>query len=177
MIHKLKRSFHLSILSLLFVLFASLLPYNAVHAETLSDHVGGTYVFAVPDGGWNTAKILLRYEEDYYPLSSFPRNLFSWREQTYYYKFTGMSSGNIRIDLSNFLHTDGTNNKVIYPSGSGDTLFDPTEWDWCGVNYNSEGYEYTNTTNYKGQVTYVVYCIDGMPAEYLDSVVLPFRTQ
>lgn len=88
-----------------------------------------------------------------------------------------MSAGNIKLDVSNFLHTDGTNRKIIYPTGSTPTIFDPTVWDMCEVDYNSDTYEYTNTTNYYGQVTYMVACTDGIPAECFGSVQLSFKTQ
>ena len=69
------------------------------------------HVFAIPDNGWNVVDIELDYYESYYS-STNTQNAFPFRQKFYMIKRSGAGANNISVDVSNALHTDGTN-KVI----------------------------------------------------------------
>ena len=77
--------------------------------------------FAIPDNGWNVVDIELDYYESYYS-STNTQNAFPFRQKFYMIKRSGAGANNISVDVSNALHTDGTNKVIISPFQQGDLL-------------------------------------------------------
>lgn len=187
---KLKRSMVLAVAILCGVLsfditsFASssLLSGSTTDEKTVkslpkkSDEVNKTYLFAIPDNGWNSAKIKLQYFETYDP-SDANLNDFMYRQRFFSYKIVGAGANSIDLAVSNFLHTDGQRKTIINDLMQGDVIFNPTEWDYCTYWFNNTSYSYSKNTNFYGQVTYLLLCPDGIPATATDSAKIDFATQ
>lgn len=88
------------------------------------DEIENSHVFAMPDNGWNIVTVGLNYLESYYEKNS-TQNIFSFREKIYTEKRSGVGSGSIKLEVSNVLHTDGSNNVIISEFERGDIMYDP----------------------------------------------------
>ena len=133
-------------------------------------------MFAIPDNGWNSAKIKLQYYETYDPADA-NINQFIYRQRFFSYKLVGSGVNAINLSVSNFLHTDGQRKTIIDDLMRGDVVFDPTEWDYCTYWFNNTSFSYSKNTNYYGQVTYLLSCPDGFTATATDSAKIDLATQ
>lgn len=140
------------------------------------DTVEGTHVFAMPDNGWNTVSIKLDYYESYYSENN-KTNTFPFRQKMYVIKKSGVGSGSISLDVSNVLHTNGSSQTIISGFEQGAILIDSSKWDWGWYYYNTTVKSYSKSTNYKGQVTYLLMCPDAIPASATGSARISLATQ
>lgn len=95
----------------------------------------------------------------------------------YVIKKSGVGSGSISLDVSNVLHTNGSSQTIISGFEQGDILFDSSKWDWGWYYYNTTVKSYSKSTNYKGQVTYLLMCPDAIPASATGSARISLATQ
>ena len=119
------------------LIYSPLITSHATHLETQTKRqslqkgsvVQDQHVFAIPDNGWNVVDIELDYYESYYS-STNTQNAFPFRQKFYMIKRSGAGANNISVDVSNALHTDGTNKVIISPFQQGDLLVDTSKWEW-----------------------------------------------
>lgn len=119
------------------LIYSPLITSHATHLETQTKRqslqkgsvVQDQHVFAIPDNGWNVVDIELDYYESYYS-STNTQNVFPFRQKFYMIKRSGAGANNISVDVSNALHTDGTNKVIISPFQQGDLLVDTSKWEW-----------------------------------------------
>lgn len=124
------------------LIYSPLITSHATHLETQTKRqslqkgsvVQDQHVFAIPDNGWNVVDIELDYYESYYS-STNTQNAFPFRQKFYMIKRSGAGANNISVDVSNALHTDGTNKVIISPFQQGDLLVDTSKWEW-GVSHS-----------------------------------------
>ena len=148
------------------LIYSPLITSHATHLETQTKRqslqkgsvVQDQHVFAIPDNGWNVVDIELDYYESYYS-STNTQNAFPFRQ-----KF-------------NALHTDGTNKVIISPFQQGDLLVDTSKWEWGWYYFNTTVKYYPKNTTYKGQITYLLTCPDGIPMAYSNSATIPLATK
>ena len=125
------------------LIYSPLITSHATHLETQTKRqslqkgsvVQDQHVFAIPDNGWNVVDI----ELDFYMI-----------------KRSGAGANNISVDVSNALHTDGTNKVIISPFQQGDLLVDTSKWEWGWYYFNTTVKYYPKNTTYKGQITYFI---------------------
>lgn len=116
-----------------------------------------------------------RRNGDYYEKNS-TQNIFSFREKIYTEKRSGVGSGSIKLEVSNVLHTDGSNNVIISEFERGDIMYDPNKWDHGSHYYNTTKKTYAKNTKYDGQVTYLLTCPDAIPASAAESARISLAT-
>ena len=90
--------------------------------------------------------IELDYYESYYS-STNTQNAFPSRQKFYMIKRSGAGANNISVDVSNALHTDGTNKVIISPFQQGDLLVDTSKWEWGWYYFNTTVKYYPKNTN------------------------------
>ena len=139
------------------------------------DEIENSHVFAMPDNGWNIVTVGLNYLESYYEKNS-TQNIFSFREKIYTEKRSGVGSGSIKLEVSNVLHTDGSNNVIISEFELGDIMYDPNKWDHGSHYYNTTKKTYAKNTKYDGQVTYLLTCPDAIHASAAESARISLAT-
>ena len=105
------------------------------------------------------------------------QNAFPFRQKFYMIKRSGAGANNISVDVSNALHTDGTNKVIISPFQQGDLLVDTSKWEWGWYYFNTTVKYYPKNTTYKGQITYLLTCPDGIPMAYSNSATIPLATK
>ena len=175
-----------TLIPILFAMFiySPLITSHATHLETQTKRqslqkgsvVQDQHVFAIPDNGWNVVDIELDYYESYYS-STNTQNAFPFRQKFYMIKRSGAGANNISVDVSNALHTDGTNKVIISPFQQGDLLVDTSKWEWGWYYFNTTVKYYPKNTTYKGQITYLLTCPDGIPMAYSNSATIPLATK
>ena len=166
------------------LIYSPLITSHATHLETQTKRqslqkgsvVQDQHVFAIPDNGWNVVDIELDYYESYYS-STNTQNAFPFRQKFYMIKRSGAGANNISVDVSNALHTDGTNKVIISPFQQGDLLVDTSKWEWGWYYFNTTVKYYPKNTTYKGQITYLLTCPDGIPMSYSNSATIPLATK
>lgn len=135
---------------------------------------GGNYLLVEPDGGFNSAKISLYYEEQYYTIAG-NRSNFNYRLRQLAYKWIGQSY--YTLDFSNIMHTDGTTKKVITPYTYQSVWYDKNTWDDIEAYYNTSEYIYSQSTSYEGVVTFSLSAPDCVPNYCYDTARISLNTQ
>jgi len=150
------------------LIYSPLITSHATHLETQTKRqslqkgsvVQDQHVFAIPDNGWNVVDIELDYYESYYS-STNTQNAFPFRQKFYMIKRSGA----------------GTNKVIISPFQQGDLLVDTSKWEWGWYYFNTTVKYYPKNTTYKGQITYLLTCPDGIPMAYSNSATIPLATK
>lgn len=161
------------------LIYSPLITSHATHLETQTKRqslqkgsvVQDQHVFAIPDNGWNVVDIELDYYESYYS-STNTQNAFPFRQKFYMIKRSGAGANNISVDVSNALHTDGTNKVIISPFQQGDLLVDTSKWEW-GKAHPDTGYQRCDNTEGVGKNVCgkLGFCIQLAKSDHLGGVL------
>ena len=150
------------------LIYSPLITSHATHLETQTKRqslqkgsvVQDQHVFAIPDNGWNVVDIELDYYESYYS-STNTQNAFPFRQKFYMIKRSCAVANKV----------------IISPFQQGDLLVDTSKWEWGWYYFNTTVKYYPKNTTYKGQITYLLTCPDGIPMAYSNSATIPLATK
>lgn len=130
-----------------------------------------TYLFAVPEGGWSSCTIKVKYSEKY--VVGEKKNKFNSRTKSYSYKLAyATTKPKVRVGNICIRSSSGKTLVTFKKYKSEDVIYDPYQWDICRSYKSTKEKSYSvNTKNY-GFLPYEVTCNNAIPGIHADSLTL-----
>lgn len=144
------------LIGIIFLNNISLKNVSAKSYNKISDHKK-TYVFAVPEGGWSSIMVWVRYMERFTKKAD-SKNKFYNRELFYAYR-TAYATERPSFAIGKVKHINGEG-KILHTFKVWkrcDSMSDGS-WDYFCSRKNETNKYYRNTTKNKAQVSYSTYC-------------------
>lgn len=161
-----KKKCFIFILIIFLSIFASIQNISAENAKVVEDIQ--TYLFAVPEGGWSSAKLHIRYYE--YCSNANGYMIMNRRRKWISAKLL-YATERPKVTFGNVEHSNG---KVFSSWDCLSVMYDPTQWDYSELYENTEKVSYKRPGNFEGKFYYTISCYGGIPLYYIENVRLAF---
>lgn len=119
------------------------------------------YLFAVPEGGWSTITVYIKYTEK--QVKSGEKNKW-WRRELFYAYQTEYANECPYMKLLNNIEHRDEKGKLIHKFEKWtpvDSMAD-AKWDYFKLSRNGKNMYYAPTTKNRASVSYLVFCDDGI---------------
>lgn len=133
-----------------------------------------SYLFAVPEGGWSTITVYVKYTEKQVKHDS--KNKW-WRRELYYTYLTKYATEQPYMKILNNIEHRDNNGKLIhkFEKWTPVTTMADAKWDYFALYRNGKNMYYSTTTKNYASVSYTVHCKGGILTSSLNGHTLKMR--